>query len=84
MSELRIKFARRLRALRIEREMTQEDLAQAAGLSTVFVSNIERGINVPSFESLEGLARALDVPVKALFDFADSRASEGRRIRCRG
>lgn len=83
MSELRIKFARRLRTLRVEREMTQEDLAKAAGLSTVFVSNMERGINAPSFESLEDLAKALDVSVKDLFDFDDVGASEGKRVRLR-
>lgn len=83
MSELRVQFGRRLRELRIERGMTQEDLAKVTGFSTAFISQMERGINAPSFESLESLARALDVPVKDLFDFKDMSASEGKPIKSR-
>jgi transcriptional regulator with XRE-family HTH domain len=83
MSDLRVQFGRRLKALRIEREMTQEDLANAADVSTVFVSSIERGKYAPSFDNLEKLARALDVSVKDLFDFDDVGASEGKRVRLR-
>ena len=66
MSDLRVQFGRRLRALRIEREMTQEDLANAAGVSTVFISSIERGKYAPSFDKLAKLASALHVSVKDL------------------
>lgn len=81
MSDLRVQFGRRLRALRIEREMTQEDLANAADVSTVFISSIERGKYAPSFDNLEKLARALDVSVKALFEFRDIGTSVRKRIR---
>ena len=83
MSNLRVQFGRRLKALRIEREMTQEDLADAADVSTVFISSIERGKYAPSFDSLEKLARALDVSVKDLFEFSDVGVPEGKRIRFR-
>jgi transcriptional regulator with XRE-family HTH domain len=49
--------------------LTQENLAKMLGLSTSFVSNLERGVNAPSFETLEGIAKALEVSVKDLFDF---------------
>jgi len=83
MSDLRVQFGRRLRALRIERKMTQEDLANAAGVSTVFISSIERGKYAPSFDNLAKLARVLDVPVKDLFDFADVGPLPGKRVRPR-
>jgi len=69
MTELREHFAQRLRALRVARQLTQEDLAQRTGLSVNFISTMERGINAPSFETLDVLAKTLDVAVKDLFDF---------------
>jgi transcriptional regulator with XRE-family HTH domain len=69
MTQLRTQFAERLKTLRIEKQLTQEQLAKLTGLSTSFISSMERGINAPSFETLESLAKALDVPVKDLFDF---------------
>lgn len=69
MTQLRSQFAKRLKTLRIEKQLTQEELAEITGLSTSFISSMERGINAPSFETLESLAKALDVPVRDLFDF---------------
>lgn len=69
MSNLRAKFGARLRTLRRQAGMTQEDLASAAGISVDFLSLIERGINAPSFESIEKLSLALDKPVQELFNF---------------
>ena len=69
MTQLRSQFAKRLKALRIEKQLTQEELAEITSLSTSFISSMERGINAPSFETLESLAKALDVPLRGLFDF---------------
>jgi transcriptional regulator with XRE-family HTH domain len=69
MTQLRSQFAKRLKTLRIEKQLTQEELAEITGLSTSFISSMERGINAASFETLESLAKALDVPVRDLFDF---------------
>ena len=68
MTQLRTQFAERLKTLRIEKQLTQEQLAKLTGLSTSFISSMERGINAPSFETLESLAKALDVPIRDLFD----------------
>lgn len=67
MSDLRVQFGRRLRMLRRQRDMTQEQLAEAAGISVDMLSNIERGVNAPSFETLEKLSQALNVSVSELF-----------------
>ena len=68
MTQLRTQFAEKLKTLRIEKQLTQKQLAKLTGLSTSFISSMERGINAPSFETLESLAKALNVPVRALFD----------------
>lgn len=69
MTRLRSQFAKRLKALRIEKQLTQEELAKMTGLSTSFISSLERGIDAPSFATLESIAEALDVSVRDLFDF---------------
>ena len=56
-------------AARMEQAITQEHLAELLGVSVEFVSNMERGINAPSFETLEKLAIALDLQVSDLFIF---------------
>ncbi len=47
--------------------MTQEYLAETAGVSVDMLSNMERGINAPSFETLERLTRALGISIHELF-----------------
>jgi transcriptional regulator with XRE-family HTH domain len=69
MSELRVQFGRRLRQLRRQKDLTQEQLADAAGISVDMLSNIERGVNAPSFATLEKLAKGLELSIKELFAF---------------
>lgn len=49
--------------------MSQERLAEASDYSVDFISLVERGINAPSIEGCERLAKALEVKIKDLFDF---------------
>jgi transcriptional regulator with XRE-family HTH domain len=69
MEGLRRDFGIRLRYLRNQVGLTQEQLADAANISVDFVSLIERGINAPSFDNLEKLAKALGVSAQELFTF---------------
>jgi transcriptional regulator with XRE-family HTH domain len=69
MNSIRIKFGKRVKALRLSQGMIQEELAGAIGISVDFLSLIERGKNSPSFENIEKIARALKVSEKDLFDF---------------
>ena len=71
MSTLRRRFGKKLRVLRKRAGLSQEQLAESADISVDFVSLIERGINAPSFHTLEKLAEALDVAVADLFDFEE-------------
>ncbi len=73
MSTLKTKFGQRLRQIRRYRDLTQEQLAEAITVSTEFISNMERGINAPSFKTLERLANALKIEAKDLFDFSEEK-----------
>jgi len=68
MATLRFQFGRRLRQIRRKHDLTQEQLAELAGISVDMLSNIERGINAPSFETMERLSKVLDVPVMEFFN----------------
>ncbi|QOV90963.1 helix-turn-helix domain-containing protein [Humisphaera borealis] len=60
-------FGGRLRALRKASGMTQEELGRAAAIDYKHISGLERGANVPSFEAIERLAKALKVDYYELF-----------------
>jgi transcriptional regulator with XRE-family HTH domain len=73
MSSLRKRFGSRLRSIRRARDLPQERFAELLGISVDFLSLIERGINAPSFETLEQISDRLRLPVKDLFDFSTKR-----------
>lgn len=69
MATLRKKFGLRLREIRLQRRMTQEQFAETIEMSVDFLSLIERGINSPSFAALERTAKKLRLQVADLFTF---------------
>lgn len=56
----------RLRARRVELGLTLAQVAEQAGLSLPYISNLERGRGNPTLDALNALARALDVPLASL------------------
>jgi transcriptional regulator with XRE-family HTH domain len=57
----------RLRAIREQKDLSQGDIEERTGLKRCYVSRVENGHTVPSIETLEKLARALEVPMYQLF-----------------
>jgi transcriptional regulator with XRE-family HTH domain len=57
----------RLKALREQKKLSQGDVEQRTGLLRVYISRIENGHTIPSIETLEKMARALEVPMYQLF-----------------
>lgn len=49
----------RIRAVRLERKMTQEKLAEAAGVGVTHISHIETGNSIPSLQTLVDIINAL-------------------------
>ncbi len=79
-------FGERLRALRNERGLTLAQLGHKVDLSASYLSQIERGVAMPSLSKLAAIARALDVEVRYFFeDDASSpcvvRANQGRKLK---
>lgn len=60
------KLGRKLRQLRDESELTQEQLGEMTGLDRTYISGIERGVRNPSLKNIEKLAKALDVKISEL------------------
>jgi transcriptional regulator with XRE-family HTH domain len=57
----------RLRDLRQKKNLSQGDIEHATGLVRCYISRIENGRTVPSLETLERFAAALDIPLYQLF-----------------
>jgi transcriptional regulator with XRE-family HTH domain len=57
----------RLRALRIDKRLSQGDIENRTGLLRCYISRVENGHTVPAVETLEKFARALGVPTYFLF-----------------
>lgn len=71
MKTIRERFGDRVRQLRIEHNMTQQELAEASSLSLDYISLIERGKRSPSLESIECISKALDIAVSDLFNWQE-------------
>ena len=63
------KVAKRLKAYRIDRDLTQADIAKQAKMSTNYYAKIERGEVRPSVDIYERLAKALKVTASDIFPF---------------
>jgi len=57
----------RLRELRESKNLSQGDIEKRTGLLRCYISRVENGHTVPAVETLEKLARALEVPLYQLF-----------------
>lgn len=76
----RSRFGNAIRRRRAEVGISQEELAQRAGMTRTYVGEIETGRRNPALLNIEKLARALGVSVAVLFseygaDYQDSDAS---------
>jgi transcriptional regulator with XRE-family HTH domain len=64
-------FGKRLRQLRRDAGWTQEQLAEAAGITTTYTSDLERGTKVPSLTVVLRISRAFKMSVAELLrDFS--------------
>jgi len=72
-------IADRLRALREEKNMSQGDIEKRTGLLRCYISRVENGHTVPAIETLEKLARAMEVPLYHLF-YEGKQPAEPPRI----
>jgi len=57
----------RLKALREQKKLSQGDIEKRTGLLRCYISRVENGHTVPSVDTIEKLARALEVPMYRIF-----------------
>jgi transcriptional regulator with XRE-family HTH domain len=57
----------RLRELRERKQLSQGDIEKRTGLLRCYISRVENGQTVPAIDTLEKMARALEIPLYQLF-----------------
>jgi transcriptional regulator with XRE-family HTH domain len=65
--EVRMIIGDRLRELREGKKLSQGDIEKRTGLLRCYISRVENGHTIPAIQTLEKLARALEVPLYQLF-----------------
>jgi transcriptional regulator with XRE-family HTH domain len=65
----------RLKDLRESKQLSQGDIEKRTGLLRCYISRVENGHTVPAIETLEKMARALEVPMYRLFHDGEVGAS---------
>jgi transcriptional regulator with XRE-family HTH domain len=58
----------RIKEARGRKGMSQEEVASKAGIHRVTLANIERGAKTPTLDTLERLAKALELPLRKLLE----------------
>lgn len=67
--DINVLFGQRVRQLRLQKGMSQEDLGYEAGLHRTYIGQIERAEKNVSLRNIEKIARELGVDIKDLLDF---------------
>lgn len=71
MYDIEKRIGAKVTEFRLSKKFTQAQLAEKLNVSVETISRMERGVSFPSLKTLENLSRALNVPLKSLFDFID-------------
>jgi transcriptional regulator with XRE-family HTH domain len=66
LANVLVRFGKRLREIRLQKGVSQERLAELAGLHRTYVSTVERGQRNISLVNIEKLAKALGVSLAEL------------------
>ena len=66
---MNILLGRRIRTLRTEEKLTQQELGEKADINYKFLGEVERGQQNPSFQVLVKIAAALNIELPELFRF---------------
>jgi transcriptional regulator with XRE-family HTH domain len=76
MDAINKSLGQRIRSLRINRELSQDALAEKAGMSVKHLGKIERGTVNASIQCLTGIAQALDMPVRDILETEHEQSRE--------
>ena len=60
------KFGQKVRKIRLQKKMSQGDIARTLGVHRTYISGLERGVRNPSLLTIQKVAKALGVDAKKL------------------
>ena len=66
MSDISSKFGKKVKEIRLKKNMSQGDLAKVLGVHPTYISGIERGVRNMALKNIERLAKALGVAIEEL------------------
>ena len=75
MKDIKRLFGMRMKELRKNKGLSQEELAEKAEISSKYLSRVEMGQHFPSLDVLIRLANVLNVELKDFFEFAHKTSS---------
>ena len=64
------KFGKRLRQLRLSRNLSQDQLCDKLDMNASMLSNFETGKNAPALETMIKISKALDAEPNEIFDYS--------------
>ena len=67
-STILVRFGQRVREERIKRRLSQEQLAELAGVHRTYIGMIERAEKNITLENIEKIAKALKIPLDKLMN----------------
>ena len=73
MKTIREKLGEKIRELRKEKGLSQEELAFRAGIHRNYLGGIERGERNPALDNIAAIARALGVDTSELLQFSATK-----------
>lgn len=68
-SNILLKFSNKIKQIRKERNLSQEDLALLCGIDRTYIGRIERLERKPTIVILDKIANGLNIKLKELLDF---------------
>ena len=81
MSDITLIVGERIQAYRKNAGLTQEKLAETAGIHNTYVGQLERGEKNATLETIEKVARALDISLEVLFEAIITGGTGGQTAR---
>lgn len=66
-----------LRLIRVYHDLKQKQAAERLGVSTSYISEIEKGTKTPTLDTIQRYSRAFDMPVSSIMFFSESLEQGG-------
>lgn len=67
MGSIQIRYGQAVRCARLNKNISQEELADRSGLHRTYISDVELGKRNVSLQSIEKIALALDMDISQIF-----------------